>query len=101
MLRFWIWGRVRGHCASALGHGFDTLMTFIYTPTQAHISGSCQVTPNVSVYVSFQFRQVSVDMGAAWIHGTIKNPIAALCEKFSLGLFNTGSPTVMVDHDGR
>lgn len=40
-------------------------------------------------------------MGAAWIHGTIKNPIAALCEKFSLGLFNTGSPTVMVDHDGR
>ncbi|CAN0247585.1 unnamed protein product [Ectocarpus sp. 12 AP-2014] len=46
-------------------------------------------------------KMVSVDMGAAWIHGTTKNPITALCEKFSLGLFNTGSPTVMVDHDGR
>lgn len=45
--------------------------------------------------------QVSVDMGAAWIHGTDGNPVTTLCKKFSLSLFNTGSPTLFVDFNGR
>ncbi|CAN0522682.1 unnamed protein product, partial [Laminaria digitata] len=40
-------------------------------------------------------------MGAAWIHGTDGNPVTALCKKFSLSLFNTGSPTLFVDYNGR
>lgn len=45
--------------------------------------------------------QVSVDMGAAWIHGTEGNPVTNLCEEASLSLFNTGGGTLFVDHMGR